>query len=75
MHIGNLHKSQGRADSGFLHAKICKANLKAKGKREMKQAVYPCRGCKYFKTCGSYTRTQACKGRELKSAKGKEVRK
>lgn len=41
----------------------------------MENVKYPCRGCIYFKICGSYTRTQACAGRELKSTKGKEVRK
>ena len=30
---------------------------------------YPCRNCKYFKSCGNTNRTQKCSGRELKSKK------
>ena len=30
----------------------------------------PCISCKYFKVCGSTTRTEECKGRELKKKRG-----
>jgi len=32
---------------------------------------YPCKGCVYFKTCGSSTRTHPCNGRQLKSERKK----
>lgn len=35
-------------------------------------AVRPCVNCKYFKVCGSTTRTVPCNGRELKSKKDKK---
>lgn len=34
-----------------------------------KEVKHPCQGCKYFNTCGSSTRTQACAGRETKGQK------
>lgn len=32
----------------------------------MKKVKYQCKNCKYFNVCGSNTRTEPCKGRELK---------
>lgn len=40
-----------------------KVNYKEKVKK-------PCISCKYFKVCGSTTRTEPCDGRELKTRKG-----
>lgn len=34
----------------------------------------PCKGCIYYKVCGSYTRTMPCEGRITKSQKKKEIR-
>lgn len=33
---------------------------------------YPCRGCVYFNTCGSNTRTENCAGRKTKSEDKRE---
>lgn len=30
---------------------------------------YPCKGCIYFRVCGSNTRTEICNGRKTKSQK------
>ena len=34
----------------------------------------PCKGCIYYKVCGSYTRTMPCEGRVTKSQKKKELK-
>lgn len=35
-------------------------------------ALYPCRGCIYFKVCGENMRTMPCNGRVTKTDKKKE---
>lgn len=37
-----------------------------------KNVKKPCINCKYFNVCGSTTRTQPCKGRELRK-KGRNL--
>lgn len=31
---------------------------------------HPCQGCKYFKVCGSNTRTEFCAGRDINKDRG-----
>lgn len=63
-----ISPTQGSAPSGYRCVAVCGYHEKPK------EVQYPCRGCVYYATCGSSTRTHHCDGRKTKRELRKENR-
>lgn len=61
-----ISTTQGAAPPGYKVVGVCGFHEKPRG------VQYPCRGCVYYKVCGSSTRTMFCNGRKTKSELRKE---
>lgn len=56
-----ISTTQGAAPPGWRCVGVCGYHEKSS------EVLYPCRGCVYYATCGSSTRTQHCDGRRTKT--------